>query len=152
MTETPKLKPCPFCGSEANFMLDNGVTLSGHYTGFVHCVSCTSVNADVAWNKDKSECMKNAADIWNHRSNNIDDLPPLPKGWGETDDGITGLDYEGDKIIFAVDFIKSKNFISFEVIESNSKVDNQVMPLISLEVALHLRAMLDKAIKEAKGK
>lgn len=54
-----KLKRCPFCGNEAEFIYDDG----GDSGDESYSVECTKCACDIGWYKTKKE----ASDAWNIR-------------------------------------------------------------------------------------
>jgi len=64
------LKPCPFCGSEAELCYKKCSTLIAGYIVFGSCTECPC-RADSVWisfePKEGDACWQNAAEIWNNR-------------------------------------------------------------------------------------
>ncbi|MGE4259250.1 MAG: hypothetical protein AB7F19_07900 [Candidatus Babeliales bacterium] len=74
------------------------------------------------------------------------ELPPLPKGCRSKDNYYLFIKEDGCQ--FSEIYVReSKGKIVIDVIDN----DNHAISELAIEVAIHLRAMLDKAIKEAKG-
>lgn len=66
-----KLKPCPFCGGEAEFCRTSIKTSDGWSDGvFVYCTECRNRTSAVLYNKQEhGECgeYKEASEKWNTR-------------------------------------------------------------------------------------
>lgn len=60
-----KLKPCPFCGSEAKVYIDNGVQI---VCGSVHCGARTPCLTDKEFLPKESRALELAISIWNARA------------------------------------------------------------------------------------
>lgn len=64
-----KLKPCPFCGSEASELKDE----SGDYGGFGYSIECQNISCSV--NVGWYDTIKEAADFWNNRFDSKEERP-----------------------------------------------------------------------------
>lgn len=80
MTDTPELKPCPFCGGEASHN-DGGNSVYGRYWWVVGCKNCDVTFADQeVWSKtdpgmlDPAYPPKHCFIAWNTRAEKVDAL------------------------------------------------------------------------------
>lgn len=116
MTHTPELKPCPFCGGEAELDTMQGYrALSGGHLGNRATVYCTRCGADMGFcyedapGTPSEDIVNQVVDDWNRRA--VNSLPALVKALEDTracfeveyrDDRISSIGHASDGLRKAV--------------------------------------------------